>query len=228
MGMEIGFNIYKEKIDPSTKEKTLEQVEFPSDYINWCCGRSVVTYAWDYKDLISKITKDDRDYLDPVTNSDLMKEIIFDKEWDQYVIETTMTHPVGELYTKFVYVDFNEFKQAILEVTKKVKNDHKEIINNLNKEIADIDSQIRHYEDLQVRCTTKVAFENFQDLIEASKQDRNELKQELADLEVSPDNPNFGRQSDYDYLKACEVEDMLSEMEKYMEEKYIVTIFVSY
>ena len=228
MGMEIGFNIYKEKVDQVTKEKILEQVEFPSDYINWCCGRSFVTYAWDYKDLISKITKDDRDYLDPVINSDLMKEIIFDKEWDQYVIKTTMTHPVGELYTKFVYVDFNEFKQAILEVTKKAKDDHKEIINNLNKEIADIDLQIRHYEDLQVRCATKAAFENFQDLIEASKQDQNELKQELADLKVSPSDPNFGLQSDYDYLKAYQVEDMLSEMEKYMKEKYIVTIFVSY
>lgn len=196
MGLEVGFDVWDKKDGKLVKHELSEEEHDKT----WVCGRCDVTYAWDYGT--------STDYEGRVFTS-----VVFDKEFDGY----TEKDPKYESTRVLKYIPFDEFKAHIMEsVDEEIKNlthaKHAAWVR-----IAEMKSQIKEYQELQLKSTTDFVFDKFQEKIEEAR----------SNIKEDQDYIDTVEEEDYDYTHAIAVRDMLGDMEKYIKEGLVVTTFFS-
>lgn len=213
MGLQIGFDLFKKEINQENKEIKLIPVNFYDGYLGlgdtWICGRCTVTKAWDYGFKLSLSNEKEAD-LDEIPT--------FDKELDGWI---SPKNDYDYQY-KLRYIPFEEYKNAIMKVVQKVYDDHSKYIQELSKIIKNINDKIKHYEDLQLKCTedNKFAFDKWQEKIDELEEENQRNYSIMFD-----DDPE---DEDYDYNHAKAVEKLIKNMENYQKEGYVVIPFYSF
>lgn len=197
MGLEIGYNVWKKKKNKLVKHKLTEE----QDFRTWVCGRCDVTYAWEYGC--------SWDYQNKKS-----VEAVFNKEFDGYALDT-----LDPEYSRTLkYVDFEDFKNHIMQVVNEEYDIWKKGKESAFKRISELEKQIKEYQELQLRTTTDVVFDKFQEKIDDCREYIAE-DQRYIDIEC---------EDDYDYTHAKAVEEMLKDIEKYLKKGFVITTFFSY
>ena len=169
----------------------------------------VLSKAWDYGFKLSLSNEKEAD-LDEIPT--------FDKELDGWI---SPKNDYDYQY-KLKYIPFKEYKNAIMKVVQKVYDDHSKYIQELSKIIKNINDKIKHYEDLQLKCTedNKFAFDKWQEKIDELEEENQRNYSIMFD-----DDPE---DEDYDYSHAKAVEKLIKNMENYQKEGYVVIPFYSF
>lgn len=175
MGLEIGYNIWKNKDGKLIKHNLTEE----EDDLTWVCGRCDVTYAWEYGCSYD-------------FNTHTSIEAVFNKEFDNYSLDTSDPE-----YTRILkYVDFNDFKEHVMGIVNEEYEMQSKAIASTAKRIEKLKNQIKEYQELQLKATTDFIFDKFQQKIEDC---RDEIEEEQAYLDH-----DFEEDYDYSHAKAVE------------------------
>lgn len=197
MGLDIGYDVWDNKDGKLIKHNLSKEEEDNT----WVCGRCEVTYAWEYGCSFGWDTRKDT-------------RAVFNKEFDNYPLPTR--DPDYSVTLK--YIDFNDFKEHIMNVVEEEYKEHAESLLLAKKRISKLKEEIKEYQELQLRATTDLVFDKFQEKIDNCKE-QIEYDEQYLDTEAD---------DDYNYSHAKAVENMIKHIEQYLKDGFVVSTFFSY
>lgn len=117
---------------------------------------------------------------------------------------------------------FEDYKKWVMDAVQEEYDNHSEMLKNTYKRISENNNKIKHYEELQLKCTkeNEFAFDKWQEKIEALQDDNTENWSIINDDD--PDN------EDYDYSHAKGVERLIKNMEEWQKKGYITIPYYSF
>ena len=213
MGLDIGFYVYKKEIDEKTKKIKLIQEKLTEAQKDdtWLCGRCDVTNAWDYGFEFNSSLAGSKDKKIDIVPT-------FDKDLDSWISPKS---EYGYQY-QLKYMPFEDYKKWVMGAVQEEYDNHSEMLKNTYKCINENNNKIKHYEELQLKCTkeNEFAFDKWQEKIEALQDDNTENWSIINDDD--PDN------EDYDYSHAKGVERLIKNMEEWQKKGYITIPYYSF
>ena len=105
-----------------------------------------------------------------------------------------------------------------MNVVEAEYKEHAESLLSAKKRISKLKEEIKEYQELQLRATTDLVFDKFQEKINDCKE-QIEYDEEYLDTEAD---------DDYDYSHAKAVENMIKHIEQYLKDGFVVSTFFSY
>lgn len=160
MGLEIGFNVWKNEDGKLVKYDLSEGEQDRT----WVCGRCDVTNAWEYGQ--STDFAKDR-FIEPV----------FNEEFDKYLVDTEDS----DYKVILNYVDFHKFKEHIMQAIDEAYHTIAESVTRAKTYIVELNEQIKEYQELQLRSTTDFVFDKFQEKVEDCRKLITEEQQYIDD-----------------------------------------------
>lgn len=117
---------------------------------------------------------------------------------------------------------FEDYKKWVMDAIQEEYDNHSEMLKNTYKRISENNNKIKHYEELQLKCTkeNEFAFDKWQEKIEALQDDNTENWSIINDDD--PDN------EDYDYSHAKGGERLIKNMEEWQKKGYITIPYYSF
>lgn len=198
MGLDIGYSLYEK--EPFDKEKKLVEVKKDDWEDRWACGRCEVNNSW------GELFKfNGQKTIVPVFQKGLADKVQTLEDYSE----------------EYKRVDFNDFKQCVLEAIRKTYQDALDAKTNILKRIKRSEKQIEELRELQKTCTEdqEYAFNRWGEEIA-------ELKESIAEDDEYYDTYN---EEDYDYTHAKKLEKLIRKMEEELkEDKYYIIPYFSF
>lgn len=199
MGQDIGFNLYEKKPFDENGLLVLAKKDGVEIDAGWVSGRTESTCSWG-----NLFEFGDSEEIVPV----FQKELDGKSRGDDY-------HEV------FKFCKFDYFKDEVMGAIDKDLAEATEQKRAISKRILAAKSEIEELRELQKSCTEEqsYAFDRWNGEISDKKEAIASSEEYLASYDAE----------DYEYLHAIAVKELLTEMEKYVEEgEYYVIPFFSY
>lgn len=218
MGLDIGFNVYKKGLDEKTKKIKLiqEKLTEKQEDETWACGRCAATNAWSYGFTFSGFTQEGSgDNIDTVPT--------FDKELDGWLSPKT---EYGYQY-RLKYMPFENYKKWVMDVVQEEYDNHDRAKEAAFRRIHDNDMDIKHYEELQLKCTedNEFAFDKWQEKIDELRESNKEEWDFIHDDDPDKEDKEI---YNYGYFHARSVEGLIKKMEEYQKQGFVTIPYYSF